>query len=252
MGTQRLSQPPAAVTASKSRQATRSSGTSLSDAIAERKPRRERNAQETKRRILKAAEAEFAAKGFDGARLATIARAAGAQQALIHHYFEDKEGLHRDVLRLGLDAMAAGVWDLVEKMETSARVAKKKRTEEEIREIAEAFVDLMLEFFAQNGSFLDILRHEAQRGELAAKIVAQSVKPVFEAIVEKLNEMKQRGEVRVDVDVRHLIVHAVGMTAFPFQEAPFVRAIWDVEADADFMRARREELVRTILARILP
>src|SRR3954451_22138381 len=49
-------------------------------------PRKERNALETKRRILHAAEREFAAKGFDGARLGIIARAADVQQALIHHY----------------------------------------------------------------------------------------------------------------------------------------------------------------------
>ena len=201
---------------------------------------------------MKAAEVEFAAKGFDGARLAAIARASGTQQALIHHYFEDKEGLHRDVLRAGLDAMTAGVWSLVERMEASAQSEIKKRTPQEIREITEAFVDLMLEFFAQNGFFLDILRHEAQRGEIAAKIVAQSVRPVFEAITAKLEEMKSRGEVRTDFDARHLIVHAVGMTAFPFQEAPFVRAIWDMNADPTFTSVRREELVRTLLARIRP
>src|SRR5215210_4622976 len=38
--------------------------------------KRERNSLETKRRILEAATAEFAAKGFDGARLGSIARTA--------------------------------------------------------------------------------------------------------------------------------------------------------------------------------
>ena len=60
--------------------------------------RRERNADATKARLLAAAESEFAAKGFDGARLGNIAKAAGVQQALIHHYFADKEGLYREVL----------------------------------------------------------------------------------------------------------------------------------------------------------
>jgi len=36
--------------------------------------KKERNAVETKRRILEAAAAEFAAKGFDGTRLGSIAR----------------------------------------------------------------------------------------------------------------------------------------------------------------------------------
>src|SRR5437868_4544440 len=79
--------------------------------------KRERNALETKRRILEAATAEFAAKGFDGARLGTIARAAVVQQALIHHYFADKEGLHREVVRSGLQAMTEGAWELLSRMD---------------------------------------------------------------------------------------------------------------------------------------
>ena len=69
--------------------------------------RRERNAAETKRRILDSAEGEFAAKGFDGARLGNIARAADVQQALIHHYFADKGGLYRDVIGRALGGMSA-------------------------------------------------------------------------------------------------------------------------------------------------
>src|SRR5262245_18089884 len=72
-----------------------------------------RNAAETRRRILEAAEVEFAAKGFDGARLGSIARAAEVQQALIHHYFEDKAGLYRAVIAGALDALSAEGWDIL-------------------------------------------------------------------------------------------------------------------------------------------
>ena len=91
-----------------------------------RAPRKERNALETKRRILEAAESEFAAKGFDGARLGTIARAAAVQQALIHHYFGDKEGLHGEVVRSGLASMTEGVWELLSRMDAPPEPAKAK------------------------------------------------------------------------------------------------------------------------------
>lgn len=96
-------------------------------ALAPVTPRRERNALETKRRILEAAEGEFAAKGFDGARLGTIARAASVQQALIHHYFGDKEGLHGEVVRSGLAAMTEGVWELLSRMDTPTKGKAKVR-----------------------------------------------------------------------------------------------------------------------------
>jgi hypothetical protein len=111
----------------------------------------------------------------------------------------------------------------------------------------------VLRFFSENGSFLAILRHEAQRGDLSAQIVGQAVRPVFDAIVTKLREMQRAGEVRQDVDARHLILSTVGMAAFPFQEEPFVAAIWEGPVrNTGFFAARREEIVEMILARVLP
>jgi len=215
-------------------------------------PKRERNAEQTRARIVRAAEVEFAAKGFDGARLGKIAREAGVQQALIHHYFGDKEGLHREVLRGGLEAMTKGVWELLARMEEREPRTKKKRSPAVLRGIAEAFVELVLHFFADNGAFLAILRHEAQRGDLTAQIVGQSVRPVFDAFVVKFREMQESGEVRKDVDARHLILSSLGMAAFPFQEAPFVAAIWESPLDdARFFAERRDAIVEMILARVL-
>lgn len=49
--------------------------------------------------ILEAAFEEFAAKGYKGATIKSIARAARLQSpALIYHYFPDKEALFREVL----------------------------------------------------------------------------------------------------------------------------------------------------------
>jgi AcrR family transcriptional regulator len=58
-------------------------------------------AEESDRReqILEAAFEEFSAKGFKGATIKSIARAASLQSpALIYWYFPDKEALFREVL----------------------------------------------------------------------------------------------------------------------------------------------------------
>lgn len=220
-------------------------------------PRKERNALETKRRILEAAEGEFAAKGFDGARLGSIARTASVQQALIHHYFHDKEGLHGEVVRSGLTAMTEGVWELLSRMDTPPRKTKtttKRQSKEELLTLAEAFVDLLLRFFASNGSFLAILRHEARRnGDGAAKIVHGSVGPIFDGIVARLDAMRARGVVKKDVDARHLVLSCVAMVAFPFQEEPFVAAIWPADWHGKaFLEERKRHIVEMILARVAP
>jgi AcrR family transcriptional regulator len=251
-----------------------SQATAASPSAREPAPRKERNALETKRRILEAAEGEFAAKGFDGARLGTIARAAAVQQALIHHYFGDKEGLHGAVVRSGLAAMTEGVWELLSRMDAPPKPAKsrqaakpakpakpakkadalKKTSVNELRTLAEAFVELLLKFFATNGSFLAILRHEARRdGDGAAKIVHGSVGPIFDGVVARLDAMRARGDVKKDVDARHLVLSCVAMVAFPFQEEPFVKAIWPADWHGEaFLEERKKHIVAMILARVAP
>lgn len=58
-----------------------------------------RNPQRTRERILAAALKEFAAKGFAGARVDVIARRATINKRMLYHYFSDKEGLFKAVLR---------------------------------------------------------------------------------------------------------------------------------------------------------
>src|SRR6266446_6338881 len=52
-----------------------------------------RDAEATRRRLLDAAAAEFAASGIAGARVDRIAEAARSNKAQIYHYFGSKDGL---------------------------------------------------------------------------------------------------------------------------------------------------------------
>jgi TetR/AcrR family transcriptional regulator len=206
----------------------------------------------TKSRILEAAETEFAAKGFDGARLGNIARAAGVQQALIHHYFHDKAGLHRDVITRALAAMTAEGWDILERL---APVKQTKRMDEAaLRALAEAFADLLVRFYSTHAAVFALLRHEAQRsGELSQDALVLVVRPQFDEIVKRLEKMRARGEIRRDVHPRHLCISIVGMACFPFQEEHFVASLWPTDTRApEFAQARKKEIVEMVMARVLP
>jgi TetR/AcrR family transcriptional regulator len=58
-----------------------------------------RDALVTQQAILDAAEAEFSRHGLNGARIGAIARGAGVTTAMIHYYFQNKEGLYKAVLQ---------------------------------------------------------------------------------------------------------------------------------------------------------
>ncbi|MBA3742153.1 TetR family transcriptional regulator [Sporichthya sp.] len=71
------------------------------------KPRRGRGrpsggsgGEDTAALIVGAARAEFAAQGYDGASMRGIARAAGVDPALVHHYFKGKEALFVAAMQL--------------------------------------------------------------------------------------------------------------------------------------------------------
>jgi AcrR family transcriptional regulator len=69
-----------------------------------------RDPARTRERILEAALAEFAEKGFAGARVDAIADSASINKRMLYHYFGDKEGLFREVLRKKMTQRRA--WNL--------------------------------------------------------------------------------------------------------------------------------------------
>jgi AcrR family transcriptional regulator len=221
-------------------------------------PRRERGGEATRRRILDAAEHEFAAKGFDGARLAAIAHAADAQQALIHHYFGDKEGLYRAVLDRALAAMAEVGWHILDTLgppKKRGKTVKSKRFgRTELQALVEALVGTLVGFYATHVRALRILRHEAMRGgPFAGELVRAHVKPQLDDVVARFEEMRASGEVRADLDARHLCISTVAMACFPYTEEAFLEAVWSLDPQSpEFAEERKREIVRTVMARITP
>ena len=214
-----------------------------------------RGGEATKEKILQAGENEFAAKGFDGARLAAIARGADVPQALIHHYFADKAGLYRAVFARVLGSMAAEGWKILE-----AKAPPKKRGKEarfgrkELQVLVDAFVGMLVDFYASHAHVLRILRDEAVRGgKLGDDLVRANLKPQLDDIVVRFEAMKDKGEVRADVDPHHLCISTVAMACFPTMDEAFLGALWGIDPRSpEFVEARKREIATTVMARIAP
>ncbi|NBE94046.1 TetR/AcrR family transcriptional regulator [Nonomuraea sp. KC401] len=65
-----------------------------------RRPGRRPGSADTRGEILAAARKVFAEKGFDKATVRGIAREAGVDPALVHHYFDTKEGMFAAAMQL--------------------------------------------------------------------------------------------------------------------------------------------------------
>ncbi|MFC4533755.1 TetR family transcriptional regulator [Sphaerisporangium dianthi] len=68
-----------------------------------RRPGRRRGSADTRGQIVAAARKIFAEKGFDKATIRGIAREAAVDPALVHHYFDTKEGIFVEAMRLPVD-----------------------------------------------------------------------------------------------------------------------------------------------------
>jgi len=66
---------------------------------------RQRNAVATRDRILKIASKEFAAHGYDGARIDAIVARCKISKNLVYHYFDSKEALFIEVMERAYGAM---------------------------------------------------------------------------------------------------------------------------------------------------
>ena len=72
-------------------------------------PRPKASDSASRTRILAAAAAEFAARGYAGANVERIARTARLNKAMIYYHFRSKAALYREILRDMFAAVAAGV-----------------------------------------------------------------------------------------------------------------------------------------------
>lgn len=81
------------------------------------RPRKEHGAGSAKAAIVRAAAEEFAERGYEAASLRAVARRAGVDSALVHHYFSDKADLFAAVMETpirpdrALDVVLAGPRD---------------------------------------------------------------------------------------------------------------------------------------------
>jgi AcrR family transcriptional regulator len=155
------------------------------DATVRRRGRRP-NGEDTRGLILLAARTEFGSRGYDGTTMRGVARAAGVDARLVHHYFDSKEELFvaalgfparpgelvavvmdgpRDRLGERLARTVIGIWDSPEGRERVVALLSGALTSEAAARMLREFVtrELLTRIAAEVG---------VERGELRAALAA--------------------------------------------------------------------------------
>jgi AcrR family transcriptional regulator len=155
-------------------------------------PRRgnRRDPERTSASILAAAVKEFTERGYEGARIDSIAQRAGVNKRMLYHYFGNKEALYVAVLE--------GAYNAIRSAEHGLRLSD--------RDPVEAMRDLVLftwRYYLKHPEFLSLLNtenlHRAKFLKRSARIFELN-SPLIEQISTLLQHGVERGLFRADLD----------------------------------------------------
>jgi TetR/AcrR family transcriptional regulator len=185
-----------------------------------------RDPERTRARILAAAEKEFSAKGFAGARVDAIAKRAGINKRMLYHYFGNKEGLFREILLRGLtqpgspfrspEPSPAGLFDYLRYFHESCT-----RSHDFLR---------LLEWEALSQNRRVIGEDERRAEELNG--------------VERVRSAQAQGLLPSEFEPDQFLLAMMGLVTFPFAFPQVTRLVTGLSPSDPEFRRRRVEFLR--------
>jgi AcrR family transcriptional regulator len=196
-----------------------------------------RNPEATARRILEAATAEFAARGYAGARIERIVEAAGCNMRMVYHYFGSKEELYVAVLD--------GIYEEIRGKERQLALDHLAPVDG-----ITALVDFTFSHFAENQTFAQLtLNENLQRGVHIARSsrIPQISSPLIEQVTGLLRRGEAEGLFREAVDPLQLYVTIVALSCHHINNAHTLTATFGTDIASDGWRAERRRHVRQVV-----
>ncbi|HEU6446969.1 MAG TPA: TetR/AcrR family transcriptional regulator [Verrucomicrobiae bacterium] len=176
-----------------------------------------RNPDRTRGRILAAALAEFAACGFSGARVDTIARRAGINKRMLYHYFGDKAHLFRSVLHQKISERRA--WGATLSSDPADRLP------------------FWFKMACDDGDWIRLLEWEALQNPKQKVIDENERMSIACDWIERLRERQSQGQLSDEFNPRHLALAMQSLTMFPAAFPQMTRFIAGCSAnDAKFQQ----------------
>ena len=201
--------------------------------------------QDTEAKILQAAEREFMAKGFAGARTTSIAQAAGVTHAMFHYYFRTKEKLFDRILTekvtLLRDALVTPVMD----------------TGLSLEDIIRGIIDRHLDFIAANPDLprfiITELYNNPQRSATFVEKLRIYAPLMLSGLQQKIDEAHAEGRCR-KVDAGWLMLDIASLNIFSYLAYPVINGIFDnfMDDSDTFTAIRKRDNYDTIMRKLKP
>lgn len=157
--------------------------------------KRQRNAEQSRKDILHAAEQQFGEKGFYGARVDEIAKQSGLNKHMLYIYFESKEELYRCVLK-----------EIYRRMEDVEKCVLAKELLG--KELINALISAYFDFLKDNETFVNILMSEnLMHAQFMKQLPSECIeRKTLNEIADRIRESCNQGEFRSDLDERQFVL----------------------------------------------
>lgn len=182
--------------------------------------------------ILKAADKLFGDVGFDAATTREIAELSGANKALIHYHFGNKDAL--------LESVLDGYYERFNDILVEAL-----KGEDSLRDRLERLIDAYVDFLAHNINFVRILQRESAGGK-HMELIHRNLAPMMRMGTELLNKAfpeTQSG----DLASHQLFISFYGMIISYFTYGSVLKDLWGKNPfSAEALEERKRHLHRML------
>lgn len=198
-----------------------------------------KNNTQTKERILQAAQKEFAACGFSGARMEAIARGAAINKAMLFYYFSSKDNLYRTVLFGVFSEFFGEIGRFISQQLTPDLLLEK-------------FPEIYLRFIARHPDLVrimvfDLIHNPENVTAAMAEIIHEKMSYKPHPLLDLIKRWYDQGLIS-EADPLHFMMNIIALSIFSFIGKPMVEAISGikVENDEDYYRKRIASVVNVL------
>jgi TetR/AcrR family transcriptional regulator len=188
-----------------------------------------RNPERTRGLILTAAFAEFSQNGLAGARVDLVARRAGVNKRMLYHYFTDKHGLFREVIRRRM----------------TDRTRWLSAAPEDPAEMAHYWYSLMW----NDLDWIRLLEWEALEIAESDIIAEEKRQEVFQNALERIQEGQRNGLIAAHYDPAQVLLSIMAITSFPLAFPQLTKMVTGFSISSEeFHRSRLKFLKQFVVA----
>ena len=205
------------------------------------RPSSAERSEDVRKKLIATSQRLFAEKGFGEVGLREIGRAAGVTPAMISYYFGDKAGLYEAVFVDTLDTLLSRI---------KAVAATVGPGQMQLEHFLETYFKTIVErpWLPQL-----LLREVVSRDTPLRKLFIDRFAGQATTLLPALIQQQVRdGQIRSDLDPRHILLSLLGMTVFPVIAAPVLGPLLGYRLDERFAAERTEQIHKLFLEGAAP